>query len=194
MKRAFTLIEAVVVVAIVVILAAILWPVFPHRNGDNARRSSCQSNLKQIGLALIQYTQDYDDKYPRVSRKGSRGWSQDLQPYLKSWPLFQCPSAPNHVLKTTDYFYNSRFQGLKVGDLVSSKQTIMGGDGPDDAPLSGHLSGLPADATTNENSFAQRHLGTANYLFADGHVRTLPPEKIVPGLSMTGSEPTFATR
>lgn len=193
MKRAFTLIEAVVVVAIIVILAAILFP-FPHRNGDNARRSSCQSNLKQIGLALIQYTQDYDDKFPRVSQKGSRGWSQDIQRYAKSWQLFQCPSTSNHVLKTTDYFYNPRFQGLKIEDLPSMNQTIMSGDGPDDAPLSSHLSGLPTDATTNENSFAQRHLNTANYLFADGHVKALKPEKIVPNLSMTSSEPTFAVR
>lgn len=157
-------------------------------------KSSCQSNLKQIGLALIQYTQDYDDKFPRVSRKGSRGWSQDLQPYIKGWPLFQCPSTSNHVLKTTDYFYNSRFQGLKIEDLVSQTQTIMGGDGPDDAPISSHLSRLPFGATTNENSFARRHLDMANYLFADGHVRALKPEKIVPDLSMTSSEPTFAVR
>lgn len=74
MKRAFTLIEAVVVVAIVLILAAILMPSFQYgRSRDNARRSSCQSNLKQIGLGFIQYTQDYDQKFPRVSRKGSRG-------------------------------------------------------------------------------------------------------------------------
>jgi prepilin-type N-terminal cleavage/methylation domain-containing protein/prepilin-type processing-associated H-X9-DG protein len=194
MKRAFTLIEMVVVVAIVLVLVVILWPVFQRPNPGTRKRERCRGNLKQIGLALIQYTQDYDDKFPRVSHKGSRGWSQDLQPYIKGWPLFQCPSTSNHVLKTTDYFYNSRFQGLKIEDLVSQTQTIMGGDGPDDAPMSSHLSGLPVGATTNENSFARRHLDMANYLFADGHVRALKPEKIVPNLSMTSSEPTFAVR
>ena len=192
MKRAFTLIELIVVIAIIVILAAILFPVFNRGHGGNANTSSCQSNLKQIGLGFSQYTQDYNNKFPRVSRKGSRGWSQDIQPYIKSWQIFQCPSAAKHTLQTTDYFYNSGLEGVATGDLVSQTQTIMGGDGPDDAPLSSHLSALPLDAATNEQSFAQRHFGTSNFLFADAHVKRLAPEKIVVALSMTSSEPTFA--
>jgi prepilin-type N-terminal cleavage/methylation domain-containing protein/prepilin-type processing-associated H-X9-DG protein len=61
--RGFTLIELLVVIAIIAILAAILFPVFA-RARENARRSSCQSNLKQIGLGVMQYTQDYDERYP----------------------------------------------------------------------------------------------------------------------------------
>ena len=60
-KRGFTLIELLVVIAIIAILAAILFPVFA-RARENARRASCQSNLKQIGLGIFQYTQDYDEK------------------------------------------------------------------------------------------------------------------------------------
>jgi prepilin-type N-terminal cleavage/methylation domain-containing protein/prepilin-type processing-associated H-X9-DG protein len=62
-RRAFTLIELLVVIAIIAILAAILFPVFA-RARENARRASCQSNLKQIGLGVLQYVQDYDEKYP----------------------------------------------------------------------------------------------------------------------------------
>ncbi len=62
-KSAFTLIELLVGIAIMSLLAAILFPVF-GRVRENARRASCQSNLKQIGLAIHQYTQDYDERMP----------------------------------------------------------------------------------------------------------------------------------
>src|SRR5262245_54771867 len=62
-QRAFTLIELLVVIAIIALLAAILFPVF-SRARDNARRASCQSNLKQIGIGMMQYAQDYDDRLP----------------------------------------------------------------------------------------------------------------------------------
>src|SRR5687767_11769376 len=89
-KSGFTLIELLVVIAIIAILAAILFPVFA-RARENARRSSCQSNLKQIGLGLMQYTQDYDEAYP-LRDAGHGHWRQLIQPYIKSTQLFQCPS------------------------------------------------------------------------------------------------------
>jgi prepilin-type N-terminal cleavage/methylation domain-containing protein/prepilin-type processing-associated H-X9-DG protein len=58
----FTLIELLVVVAIIVLLSAILFPVF-SRARENARRASCMSNMKQIGLGMMMYVQDYDEKY-----------------------------------------------------------------------------------------------------------------------------------
>src|SRR5687767_6194063 len=64
-KSGFTLIELLVVIAIIAILAAILFPVFA-RARENARRASCQSNLKQVGLGFVQYTQDYDERYPML--------------------------------------------------------------------------------------------------------------------------------
>ena len=98
--KGFTLIELLVVIAIIAILAAILFPVFA-RARENARRSSCQSNLKQIGLGFAQYTQDYDERYPTISESNSAGtdtisaWDYALQPYLKSWQVFVCPSDSN---------------------------------------------------------------------------------------------------
>ncbi|BCM91233.1 hypothetical protein IAD21_03097 [Abditibacteriota bacterium] len=99
------MIELLVVIAIIAILAAILFPVFA-RARENARRSSCQSNLKQIGLGIIQYTQDYDEKMPRAyyaypDPSGAPGgndiindykWMDVVQPYLKSVQIFNCPS------------------------------------------------------------------------------------------------------
>lgn len=112
----FTLIELLVVIAIIAILAAILFPVFA-RARENARRSSCQSNLKQISLGMIQYTQDYDEKFVRMETETSEaeyGWAGYLAPYLKSAQIFQCPSEklppPVPALPAsgnyTDYAYN----------------------------------------------------------------------------------------
>lgn len=88
----FTLIELLVVIAIIAILAAILFPVFA-RARENARRSSCQSNLKQIGLSLIQYSQDYDELFLNAGNDGHTNiWQDSLAPYAKSIQIFQCPS------------------------------------------------------------------------------------------------------
>ena len=95
MARGFTLIELLVVIAIIAILAAILFPVFA-RARENARRTSCLSNVKQIGLALMQYNQDYDELYPFVPWGGSnantRALGFVLEPYHKSAQLWRCPS------------------------------------------------------------------------------------------------------
>ncbi len=97
----FTLIELLVVIAIIAILAAILFPVFA-RARENARRASCQSNLKQLALGLLQYTQDYDEKLSYVEMQlGSDGmttanfilWTDVIQPYTKSFQLIRCPSS-----------------------------------------------------------------------------------------------------
>ena len=101
------MIELLVVIAIIAILAAILFPVF-GRARENARRSSCQSNLKQIGLGLIQYTQDYDEMNVPVQNNSVPGkeapWHYFVQPYIKSYQLFKCPS---NVTPATDFVYDT---------------------------------------------------------------------------------------
>ncbi len=104
----FTLIELLVVIAIIAILAAILFPVF-GRARENARRSSCSSNMKQIGLGFLQYAQDYDERMMITRKSGGGGpnsyhfWPVVIQPYLKSTQILVCPSNSK---KNVSYGYN----------------------------------------------------------------------------------------
>jgi prepilin-type N-terminal cleavage/methylation domain-containing protein/prepilin-type processing-associated H-X9-DG protein len=97
-RRGFTLIELLVVIAIIAILAAILFPVFA-RARDKARQASCQSNLKQLGLALMMYVQDWDETMPgfknyfvRDSNARGDGWYDTCEPYTKNDQISICPS------------------------------------------------------------------------------------------------------
>lgn len=92
-RRGFALIELLVVIAIVAILAAILLPVFA-RARENARRSQCMNNNKQMGTAVMQYVQDYDERYPFRGGAPDPSWKQLIQPYIKSANVFACPSNP----------------------------------------------------------------------------------------------------
>jgi len=88
----FTLIELLVVIAVIAIIAAILFPVFAKVR-EKARQTSCASNLKQLGLAIAQYTQDYDEAYP-LAAYGGATWRGLTFPYVKSVALYSCPSNP----------------------------------------------------------------------------------------------------
>ncbi len=98
---AFTLIELLVVIAIISILAAILFPVFAQAR-ERARQTACLSNLKQTGLAILQYNQDFDENYPVSFYQAPSGafsasqtpvsWPRIVQPYLKNTQVFRCPS------------------------------------------------------------------------------------------------------
>lgn len=106
-QTGFTLIELLVVIAIIAILAAILFPAFA-RARENARRASCQSNLKQVALGMKQYTQDYDEKFPSYHNNNVGGWTNMIDPYMKSYQLYQCPSESTGTtgVSYSDYAYN----------------------------------------------------------------------------------------
>jgi prepilin-type N-terminal cleavage/methylation domain-containing protein len=98
MKRAFTLIELLVVIAIIAILAAILFPVFAQAKAA-AKKTQSLSNIKQIGLASIMYTADYDDVFSKGSggcwwQPIDGGWTYNILPYMKSFPILVSPGDP----------------------------------------------------------------------------------------------------
>lgn len=101
-KSGFTLIELLVVIAIIAIFAAIIFPVFA-RARENARRASCQSNLKQIGLGLIQYIQDNDESLPFGRNPDDKAlWQNAIYPYVKSTQVYDCPSRGTNTFVYND--------------------------------------------------------------------------------------------
>lgn len=147
---AFTLIELLVVIAIIAILSAILFPVFATAR-EKARQTTCASNLKQLALAVIQYTQDYDETVPLGNSAYGTSWSNQVYPYVKTVGVYTCPDdqfdAPawesavgntcggvsNSIMKAISYSFN--------WDLISSNDSGNGWPG-------GHLNLVTAPDST----------------------------------------------
>ena len=129
-KTAFTLIELLVVIAIIAILAAILFPVF-GRARENARRTKCSSNLKQLGLAMAQYVQDYDESVMPGRAGTSCGgacyttWNNILQPYMKTRQIIMCPTSGNN--STINYTVNGLVLAVAGGASDSAGANFKGG-------------------------------------------------------------------
>jgi len=191
MRRGFTLIELLVVIAIIAILAAILFPVFA-RAREKARQSSCLSNVKQLTIAMLQYVQDYDERFPGhrfLVNAGYGYWYQVITPYIKNDNVFDCPSYTGS--NAISYGYNG--YGTTAANGLGWRYASSSGPAPSQWPPSlaqvtspanmimlGDHSGSTGDMCGYGNLGASnlpaaRHNDGANLSFVDGHAKWMKP-------------------
>ena len=198
-RRGFTLIELLVVIAIIAILAAILFPVFA-RAREKARQTACLSNLKQIGVAVLMYAQDYDEVYPLDLTTSDATqipgtWPNRVMPYVKNEQIYKCPSdgrtpgvdfaGCRPILES--YAWNAYFgretncgyaaTTLSLAQVAAPSQCAIIWDDSADWVAAGWGAAFdtidsPDCAKSFDGNVLQgRHNTGDNFMFADGHAK-----------------------
>ncbi|MCC6729426.1 MAG: prepilin-type N-terminal cleavage/methylation domain-containing protein [Chthonomonadales bacterium] len=201
-KRGFTLIELLVVIAIIAILAAILFPVFA-RAREQARKTSCLSNVKQISLALLMYTQDADECLPMTNYWPPTGvnsawgpvvpvWYDLTLPYVKNFQIYACPSRPNEAVgRVGGWGPVTRAKGYALNVYMAGWTRGSGQDAYSIAAITEPAGKILIPEMPLEIMDAgiwyigyqymvmQVHGSTINWGFADGHSKALRPSQTI---------------
>lgn len=198
-NSAFTLLECLVVIAVLCFLAAIMLPVV-NRSREAANRATCQGNLREIGLALRQYAEDHNQRLPaRLMGKDSgqgetNSWRRVIGPYLEDTSVFSCPSNEFASIIALDNFAPRSYvcngnhtniggtapMALNTFDVAEGK-TLFRIARPEETILVAEGNTQYSEATVGfappvfANDMFQGHLGNCNFLFADGHVKAMKP-------------------
>ncbi len=176
-ERGITYLEALVIVACISILVAILFPVFTHGHHGDSARERCQSNVKQLGFALLMYFQDYDE----VTLPG-HAWPAGLAPYFLPTAsaaratLEETLDCPKRLGATGDYGYNDTAQGVAgvSGRLIADQAyTLVLLDFTRD-----NVGRAVPTQSELERPEVARHMDGINCLFFDGHVRRTQPTRV----------------
>jgi prepilin-type N-terminal cleavage/methylation domain-containing protein len=146
LQNGFTLIELLVVILIIGVLAVILFPVFPSGHHEKSRQISCLSNHKQLGLGIMMYMQDYDEKFPmtaNLSAPQKTLWTEAIYPYIKNKAVFSCVEpkrdsflqravyAPNP--SNSALFYADRWENRNVASIGMNAQFSFDKTGKEEA-------------------------------------------------------------
>ena len=192
--QAFALREAIALVGVVLIAGALLFPYFARSRESSPKTpgSTCRSHLKQIGLGLWQYAQDYDEKFPLAKNseaglESPTNWVGTLQPYIKSTQVFHCGlDKDGYDSPRSSYGYNQQLSRRLMQDITYPPLTIAYFEVDSGLTPSTQTGTGVMDVSANN-----RHLDGAHYAFADGHVKWLLPQAVTTA-KPTGENITFA--